>query len=501
MPLGTYGTSYGNNSGGGVKEMASQDTPDREMEQKLQAYFEAEAARLRAPAGLRARIRERLEGVSDPGEPRSAWRRLLSPRRWGLVPAFAATLVLLITVSGAWLFTTAPWESSGPGVPTRGARPEPAAMPTAAPGAAATPVRQLSATTTDDAGSFSIAFGAGEDGAPGLPGLPGQPGPPGLPGPTTDGALDTAQRLVISQASLSIEVEDVEVAVNQVRATAESLGGFVEQLSSTGGPERQQSFMAMRVPQPEFFNALERIKALGEVQSENVGSDDVTEQFIDLEARLRSEQRKEESLLSLLERAEQVSEILSIERELSRVRSDLERFQGQLNFLERRVDLATITVSLFSPQAEVVEPPSAFLTVQVADVSGSVDEVKSLVSRVEGELDRVFVSVRDGKEQSDLTLRVFAADFEQVLESIQNQGKVRSKDVQEGKTPVDGEATPPEKPGARIDVSFAEKESDNTGLIIAIGATVGGVALAVLLGLLLYVSYRAGRRREGRANA
>ena len=334
-----------------------------------------------------------------------------------------------------------------------------------------------------------MAFGIPGEGPPGLP------GPPSLPGPAPGGALDTVQRQVISQASLSIEVEEVEAAVNQVRATAESLGGFVEQLSSTGGPEHQQSFMTIRVPQPEFFTAREHIKALGEVQSENVGSEDVTEQFIDLEARLRSEQRKEESLLSLLERADLVSEILSIERELSRVRSDLERFQGQLNFLERRVDLATIAVSLFSPQAEVAEPPSAFLTIQVTDVSGSVDEVKSLVSRLEGELDRVFVSVKDGKERSDLTLRVFAADFEQVLESIQNQGKVRSKEVQEGKTPVDGDATPPEKPDARIDVFFVEKESDNTGLFIAIGATVGGVALVVLLGLLLYVSYRAGRRR------
>ena len=173
-----------------------------------------------------------------------------------------------------------------------------------------------------------------------------------------------------------MEVDEVPVAVAQVRTTAESLGGFVGQLSSSGGPERQQSTMTIRVPQAEFFTALEHIKSLGKVRSENVGSEDVTERFIDLEARLRSALREEESLLSLLDKANQVSEILSIERELSRVLSDIERAQGQLNFLERRVDLSTVTVSLFPPDAEVAEPPSGSLTIEVSDVSRSVEGIQ-----------------------------------------------------------------------------------------------------------------------------
>jgi hypothetical protein len=79
--------------------------------------------------------------------------------------------------------------------------------------------------------------------------------------------LQTAQRMVISTASISIEAEMVQTAVNEVRAIAESLGGFVEQLSSSGGSERQQAHMTIRVPQNQFFTALERIEALGEVQS------------------------------------------------------------------------------------------------------------------------------------------------------------------------------------------------------------------------------------------
>ena len=113
------------------------------------------------------------------------------------------------------------------------------------------------------------------------------------------------------------------------------------------------------MPQAQFSSAVEQIELVGKVQSKNLGSEDVSERFIDLQASLKSSLREEESLLSLLGRTSTVSEALTIERELTRVRSDIERFQGQLNFLERRIDLATITVSLASPHRSSGQPPSA----------------------------------------------------------------------------------------------------------------------------------------------
>ena len=501
--------------------MISNDTPDREMERTLEGYFEAESARLRAPAGLWERIEGMLEDRSDPEGNTPAWQRIFSPRRWGLVPAFATTMVLLLAVSGTWLFTAAPWQDGEDGAPgwlqpqgTDSPAPAPASQPTPAPAPTGTPAPRAAAVADDfrleNVELAGPAGPAGPQGPQGATGATGAPGPAGAPGALSlhiardaggyvPGALDTAQRQVISQASVSVEVDEVPAAVAQVRAIAESLGGFVGQLSSSGGPERQQSTMTIRVPQAEFFTALEHIKSLGKVRGENVGSEDVTERFIDLEARLRSALREEESLLSLLERANQVSEILAIERELARIRSDIERYQGQLSFLERRVDLSTITVSLFPPDVEVAEPPSGSLTVEVSDVSRSVEEIKALVSRVGGELDRIFVAVRDGKESAEMTLRVSSRDFEQVLSSVEAHGKVRSKTVRETTPPAEGEATPSVRPDARIVLSFVEKESSDVGRTIAIAAPVGGAALAVLLGLLLYVTYRAGRRRSSPA--
>ena len=98
---------------------------------------------------------------------------------------------------------------------------------------------------------------------------------------------------------------------------------------------------------------MEQIELVGKVQSKNLGSEDVSERFIDLQARLKSSLREDESLLSLLDRTSTVIEVLAIERELTRVRLDIERLQGQLNFLERRIDLATITVSLSSPPSVI----------------------------------------------------------------------------------------------------------------------------------------------------
>ena len=296
-------------------------------------------------------------------------------------------------------------------------------------------------------------------------------------------------------ASVSIEVEVVQAATTAVRVIAESLGGFVEQLSSSGGREREQANMTIRVPQAQFFDALERIEALGEVQNRNMGSEDVSERFIDLKARLQSSLGQEKSLISLLEKAGTVSEILTIERELARVRSEIERFQGQLNFLERRVALATISVSLFPPQEEGSKPPSASLVIETSDVAGRVDEVKALVSGMNGATDQVFISVQDGRQRASISIRVFTANFGQAMSSLEGMGEVRTKELREGTTPGDGEETPPKKPDARIAVSFQEEEPSETGLVVAVLASIGGVLVA-LLGGVFFLAYRMGRGRR-----
>ena len=310
-------------------------------------------------------------------------------------------------------------------------------------------------------------------------------------------SLATIQRQIISQGSMSVEVPDVSFASARVRAIAEGAGGFVEQLSSFGVDQFQQSTLTIRVPQEEFFSVFEQIKALGKVQNENAGSEDVTERFIDLEARLKSAQREEASLLSLLDRAEKVSEVLVIERELARVRTEVEQVQGQLNFLERRVDLATITVFLTPPKRDDAQAPSGSLSVETPDVGSSVSAIKALVSQVNGEIDQVFTSVQDGRQRTMMTVRVFSEDFDLLVAGVENQGGLISKEIREGR---DGDAVAPGtdsgEPNARLDIVFGEEESSNLGRDLAIYIPLGSVGLLLVLGLMSFGAYRMGVRRE-----
>ena len=308
--------------------------------------------------------------------------------------------------------------------------------------------------------------------------------------------LRIAERKVISTASVSLEVEAVQDAVDQVRIIAESVGGFVEHLDSGGGPLRQRAAMTIRVPQEEFSPALARIEALGSVQSTSQGSEDVSERFIDLKARLSSALREEKSLLALLERANAVSEVLAIEKELARVRSEIERFQGQLNFLERRIALATITVALSLPDELFPEPPSASLGVEVLNVGGSIEAAKEFALSLDGRVDRVSITVNGEWETSNLSMRVFTDDFQRMIEFLESQGKVRNKRVTEGgAVAVRGSAATGQRPDANIEVSFFENSGGGAlALVVAIAAALGGIALLVAVA---FGFYRAGRRRRG----
>lgn len=348
---------------------------------------------------------------------------------------------------------------------------------------------------SDDADRVSVSEGSsaptssttGKGGAP----EPANQPPTGIQdsGPSTSsGLLQTTQRQVISRASLSVEVQAVNSAITQIRTIAEGLGGFIENMNSSGEIKQQRANATIRVPQANFFPALERIEALGKVLGRNVTTEDVSENFIDLDARLKSAKRQEESLLSLLSKAQAVSDVLTIERELSRIRADIEKLQGQLNFLERRVELSTISVTL-QQSGKVAEPPSAVLEMEVSEVSATVLEIKALAVGMKGIVDGVSTSTRDGKTTASITLRVFAEDFERTLASIENKGDVDVKNVREGKNVTD--SIRPDEPDSLIAVTLTEDEP-----WLPIALKIGGVIAALLLlaGIGIYLGTKASKK-------
>jgi hypothetical protein len=91
------------------------------------------------------------------------------------------------------------------------------------------------------------------------------------------------------------------------------------------------------------------LRALGKVTTETSGSQDVTDEYVDLDANLRNLQASETAILKLMDKATQISDVLSLQRELTNVRGQIERIQGRKTYLERRTDMATITLSLRLP--------------------------------------------------------------------------------------------------------------------------------------------------------
>ncbi|MCY3919862.1 MAG: DUF4349 domain-containing protein [Chloroflexi bacterium] len=316
------------------------------------------------------------------------------------------------------------------------------------------------------------------------------------PGDGGDGpaALQTAERRVISTGFVSVEVEDVPAAAEQVRIAAESLGGFVENSVVSGDDEQAFADVTIRVPQDVFLDALDRIRRIGEVRSEDLRAQDVTEQFIDLNARLRSALRTEGSLLGLLDRATDVEDVIAIERELSRVRADIERLQGQLNFLERRVALATLSVSLFTPSAARTEPPSAYFGIESDDVAGDIAAVESVAASLGGLIDSSVITVDDGEASGFVEIRVPRGDFARAVRAVDAIGDVRSKTVRTGEGADDPAAAYGDQPDARIDVQLQEARSADADEVVVF-------VVLVLVGLLVVALIAYGARRVRRRRA
>ncbi len=159
------------------------------------------------------------------------------------------------------------------------------------------------------------------------------------------------ERKVIKSAYIKLEVSDFDAAASEVERLAYEAGGYISESNSyiTTGNHRRGT-ITMRIPEGSFGSIIQEIRKLGRVVSFSSSGRDVTEEYIDLEARLRNLKRQEERLLEILDRAESVKDVLEVERELGRVRGEIERLEGRLRYLNNRVEFATITVELFEPE-------------------------------------------------------------------------------------------------------------------------------------------------------
>ncbi|HVM34223.1 MAG TPA: DUF4349 domain-containing protein [Actinomycetota bacterium] len=150
------------------------------------------------------------------------------------------------------------------------------------------------------------------------------------------------EQSIVKDGSLDIEVRGtLRDAVDEAVRIAGDLGGFVLETSVEEG-KRKSATMRLRIPAAEFERALSDLGDLGDVRREEISGQDVTEEFVDLEARLRNLEAQERVLLSLMDDATTVAASIRVQRGLTPVQLDIERIRGRMRFLEDRTSLATI---------------------------------------------------------------------------------------------------------------------------------------------------------------
>lgn len=169
-------------------------------------------------------------------------------------------------------------------------------------------------------------------------------------------SLVSADRNLILTANISFRSQDPWATADKVRAISSGFGGDVLALSQTGAGEQRSAVVTIRVPSSRFDDALAQLKQLdGEVLTSNVDAKDVTDQFVDLQARLGAKKAEEQQYLTLLARANTVDEVLKVQGALASTRMQIEQLQAQVNSIKTRTDYSTITMSI-SPLVTVPGP-------------------------------------------------------------------------------------------------------------------------------------------------
>ena len=159
--------------------------------------------------------------------------------------------------------------------------------------------------------------------------------------------LTTDERMIVRNGDMSLVVEDVAQAMQAISQLASGLNGYVVSSSVSGEEEEMRGWISIRVPDESFEQALADIRELAvRVESESTSSRDVTEEYIDLEARLANAEATEQEFLALLEKAEDVDDILRIYESLSRIREEIEQIKGRMQYLERTSSMSLISVYL-----------------------------------------------------------------------------------------------------------------------------------------------------------
>src|SRR6185369_8830335 len=189
-------------------------------------------------------------------------------------------------------------------------------------------------------------------------------------------AAHAAERKIIRNANMTVEVNSPVDTQRKIASIAESHQGFVVTSESTQRTTDDRTRteiivnLVVRVPAAQFNQTMEEIRATGSrIVQEKIAGQDVTEEFMDLEARIKNQKALESQFIEIMKRAAKVDDALSVQRELAEVRTEIEKLEGRRRFLENQSSLSTINVTL-QPPTQIVNATGFWYSVRGAFSDG-----------------------------------------------------------------------------------------------------------------------------------
>jgi hypothetical protein len=256
-----------------------------------------------------------------------------------------------------------------------------------------------------------------------------------VPAPVPTGQPEN--RKLIRSAQLDLEVTNFEAAVQRLTTLADEAKGFVATQNSTKLPNGKLSGTVVVKVLPENLNSfLQKARSLGELKNQSLGTEDVTKAYLDTDARLRNAKRMEERLLEMLQKKTgKVSDLLEVEKELGRVREEIEKMQGELKYYDALVQYATVTVSLSEKD---LNEPAAFLLKETANLSLFSTDVEKTFAEVKNTLQNAKAQIvqstleRDNSGEATARMQILLEpnDSDAVIARVKTLGRVQTFNVQ-----------------------------------------------------------------------
>ena len=232
----------------------------------------------------------------------------------------------------------------------------------------------------------------------------------------SDSSQNQSDRQLIVESWVGLEVDNIDAAVRHVETIAAQRGGWVESAEIYGEAGYRSATVQLRVPADRSDNVLDTLRGLGRVTDEGVSSTDVTERLIDNEARLSAWHAQEARLVTLLENAPTVEDIIQIEQRIAQVRSDIEYVEATQRNLTNRVATSLITVNLRLPARFAADPPHGVLHLSVGDPSATADAITARVASLRGYVGQQREYEEDRSRVVDMVVFVKSADLAQLMD-------------------------------------------------------------------------------------